>query len=55
MPRRPRIHLDNLPVHIVQKGRHGKPASSARKTTKAICTGWVKRSPRPNARCTPMY
>ena len=25
MPRRPRVHLDNIPLHIVQRGRNREP------------------------------
>ena len=25
MPRRPRIHLDNVPLHIVQRGHNREP------------------------------
>ena len=29
MPRRPRIHLDNVPLHIVQRGHNREPCFSA--------------------------
>ncbi len=29
MPRRPRIHLDGVPLHIVQRGHHREPCSFA--------------------------
>jgi len=35
MPRRPRVHLDGVPLHIAQRGRNRQPFFLPRKTTTA--------------------
>ena len=56
MPRLPRIQLDGVPLHIVQRGHNREPCFFGEEDyAKATCTGWAKPWARRNARCTRMY
>ena len=42
MPRRPRIHLDNVPLHIVQRGHNREPCFFGEDDYLATSTGWAR-------------
>lgn len=44
MPRPPRIHLDNAPLHIVQRGHNREPCFFGEEDYQAFFTGWARRS-----------
>ena len=41
MPRRPRIHIDGLPLHIVQRG-HNRAACFFDNQDRLACLGWLR-------------
>lgn len=53
MPRRPRVHMDGIPVHIVQRGHNREPCFFYEDDYRSYLTGLSRPLRKPIARYTP--